>query len=213
MRFLTFCLTLAVWPGASQENGAANSPIVLYTHFEQQPPAPVWNAITSETDAILSGMRLHTEWRSLDNASGRGVAVDLAVVHFKGECRVDRQVPVVSHPAVLGSTYISDGSILPFADVNCEQVRGFLQRELGALHRQTAEELLGRALGRVVAHELYHVLAKTVVHAASGVAKAAFSIQDLVAERFEFREHELRELREGLAHGLAPATESVDLPL
>jgi hypothetical protein len=187
--------------------------MVLYTHFEQQPPAPVWNAITSETDAILSGMGLHTEWRSVDNASGREIAVDLAVVHFKGECRIDRPVPLVSHPAVLGSTYISDGSILPFADMNCEQVRGFFERELGALHRQTAEEPLGRALGRVVAHELYHVLAKTVVHAASGAAKAAFSIQDLVAGRFEFREHELRELREGLAHGLAPATESVDLPL
>ena len=51
---------------------------------------------------------------------------------------------------------------------------------------QRFEALLGRAMGRVLGHELYHVFAKTMDHGHSGVAKTSHSRNDLVGERFEF---------------------------
>ena len=43
------------------------------------------------------------------------------------------------------------------------------------------EAFLGRALGRVFAHELGHVLLGTRAHAAAGLMRATFSPADLVA--------------------------------
>jgi hypothetical protein len=55
--------------------------------------------------------------------------------------------------------------------------------------------LLGRALGRVLAHEVYHILAKTTGHGRAGVAKSALSGRQLIADRIAFDEHDLRKLR------------------
>jgi hypothetical protein len=44
-----------------------------------------------------------------------------------------------------------------------------------------ADLLVGRALGRVVAHELVHMLTKSGQHAREGVQKAALSGRQLIA--------------------------------
>jgi hypothetical protein len=48
---------------------------------------------------------------------------------------------------------------------------------------------------RLLAHELYHVLAQTGEHAVEGIAKARFSRADLMAEHFEFEAITLDKLR------------------
>jgi hypothetical protein len=47
------------------------------------------------------------------------------------------------------------------------------------------------ALGRVVAHELYHILARTTSHATGGLAKASQSLRDLIRpDDLEFQRKE-----------------------
>jgi hypothetical protein len=41
-------------------------------------------------------------------------------------------------------------------------------------------------MGRVLAHELYHILTQSEEHPGSGLAKARFSGQDLMRSRLEF---------------------------
>jgi hypothetical protein len=41
-------------------------------------------------------------------------------------------------------------------------------------------------MGRVLAHELFHVFANTDKHGHEGVTKTSYSRKDLVAESFEF---------------------------
>ncbi|HYR43293.1 MAG TPA: hypothetical protein VER98_09735 [Terriglobia bacterium] len=55
--------------------------------------------------------------------------------------------------------------------------------------------VLGRALGRVAAHEIYHIVAQTTEHQESGIAKAAFSVRDLTANRFELDSSSLWRMR------------------
>jgi hypothetical protein len=53
----------------------------------------------------------------------------------------------------------------------------------------------GRALARVIAHELYHVLMRTTDHSRNGVSRSCFSTADLVSERFTFEDTVLAQLR------------------
>jgi hypothetical protein len=55
--------------------------------------------------------------------------------------------------------------------------------------------LYGRAMARVVAHELYHVLLKTADHAHAGIARSCFTAEDLLTEHFEFEGATLAKLR------------------
>jgi hypothetical protein len=83
----------------------------------------------------------------------------------------------------LGSTQVAQGRVLPFSEVECDQIRkalAYMHPGSNQLERQNA---LGLALGRVVAHELYHVLTRTTSHATAGLAKASQSLRDLVALR------------------------------
>ena len=96
----------------------------------------------------------------------------------------------------LGWTEISDGAILPFIHVDCERVRTFLQTTLLGYRPQDRERAYGRALGRVLAHELYHVYGDTPKHTARGVAKEKYSVADLLAADFQFHQKQTRALRE-----------------
>src|SRR5262249_13086397 len=78
----------------------------------------------------------------------------------------------------LADTSISNGHVLPFFRVDCPR----LIRMLGS---QLEPSVLGRALARVIAHEIYHIVARTTDHQQNGVAKAVFSLRDLTAARFE----------------------------
>jgi hypothetical protein len=54
-------------------------------------------------------------------------------------------------------------------------------------------------MARVLAHELYHVLAQTRDHAAEGIGKPCFTAADLVSSRFEFEATSLSRLRRMVA--------------
>jgi len=95
----------------------------------------------------------------------------------------------------LGWTHVSDGQILPFTDVSCDRVRDFAQSGLLSYRAEERPEKYGRALGRVLAHELYHIFANTMHHGSGGVSKESYSVQDLLADDFLFQAKESRMLR------------------
>jgi len=63
---------------------------------------------------------------------------------------------------------------------------------MNAQQRNTA---LGRALGRVMAHELYHIVGETTAHQIRGVAKASLSVQDLIGASLDFDIASLTQMR------------------
>jgi hypothetical protein len=154
------------------------------------------------------------EWRSLDGVRGNELSVELAVLTFKGRCDIAGLSPhIVSNPGALGWTHVSDGAILPFSDVDCDRIRTFIQKELLSVRAPDREESYGRALGRVVAHELYHIFTNTGKHGSCGVGKAAFTIQELLSDEFQFEERESLALRTSKAHSaLENATHTAASP-
>ena len=79
---------------------------------------------------------------------------------------------------------ISHDRVIPFAEVSCDRIATAVAGALWAGERRKADMLLGRALGRVLAHELYHILGKTHEHNADGsVAKEALSAKQLISNK------------------------------
>jgi|ERR1035437_45322 hypothetical protein len=171
------------------------APITLYTQFQQAPPAGVLEALQDEVDSIMAPIGLRFEWRDLDKGGRHEVSAELAVVTFKGRCDIAGLKTRTRLEGALGWTHVSDGQILPFTDISCDRVREFVQPGLLTFPAEDREEIYGRALGRVLAHELYHIFANTMRHGSMGVAKGSYNVQDLLADEFQFEAKESRMLR------------------
>ena len=206
MKLLTFCLLAGVFPGLSQGRGATFAPITLYTQFPQAPPEGVLQALQDEVGSIMEPIGLRFEWRDLSKAGGHEVSAELAVITFKGRCDAESLVSRGKFEGALGWTHVSDGQILPFTDVSCDRVREFLGAGLLALAAAEREEKFGRALGRVLAHELYHIFANTTRHGSLGVAKESYSVQDLLSDDFQFEAKESRMMQAGRPRPAVEAT-------
>jgi hypothetical protein len=195
------CLALGVLPAVGGGRVAHVAPVTLYTQFQQDPPAPVVQAIQSELEAIMAPTGLQFSWHTLAEAGGQN-AFQLAVIHFKGECDAEGLRAESGFPGPLGWTHISNGEILPFIDVNCDGLRIFVQHDLIAVAAADRDTIFGRALARILAHELYHLLANTRVHTSGGIGKAAYNVHELLAPILQFGKKEcasLRGFREHLA--------------
>jgi hypothetical protein len=147
------------------------------------------NAMRNELDAIMTPAGLRFDWLSLAEA-GTHVTPQLAVIHFKGECDAQGLRPEWGYPGALGWTNISDGQIQPFINIDCEGVRLLLEEDLTAVPECRRDPAFGRAIARVLAHELYHFLASTRKHSGGGIAKAVFTPEDLLGETLRFGEKE-----------------------
>jgi hypothetical protein len=195
LKLVLFCLLAGVYPGWSETRGATFAPITLYTQFQQAPTPGLLEALQNEVESIMAPIGLTFEWRDLSQTGGHEVSAELAVVSFKGRCDTTGLQPRSKFEGALGWTHVSDGQILPFTDVNCDRVREFTQPTLLTFRSDDREEKYGRALGRVLAHELYHIFANTMRHASMGVAKESYSVQDLLSDDFQFEAKESRQLQ------------------
>jgi hypothetical protein len=185
-KFACLCLLLAVSPALTQER-RAEPPVAVYISFQQSPPAEVAEGLQEEVDALMEPVGMHLEWRSLEKVTGSEISAELAVVKFQGKCDSEGLTMKSDRPAALGWTHVSDGIILPFADVDCDRIRSFVQKEL--LFQRVADRpaIFARAVARVVAHELFHIFTQTAHHSAEGVGKSAFTVQELLGEEFQFQ--------------------------
>jgi hypothetical protein len=135
-------------------------------------------ALRTELQRLLSPAGIEVSWKDIaDRRTGEDFEL-LAVASFEGSCSpsgpTSRPVNVK-----LADTSITDSHILPFFRVDCTRV-------VQLLGSQPDSSMLGRALGRVIAHEIYHIVGQTAEHHDTGVAKAVFSARDLRNPRFEF---------------------------
>jgi len=151
-----------------------------------------------EVSYLLRPAEIRVDWR--DPAVDRGGLENdySALVHLRGSCRpadaITRFEHAVSGPFTLASSPVADGMILPFGDIDCAALNSFLGPSLWKEPGPTREFVYARAMARLMAHELYHVIEQTHVHARSGVAEPAFTVAELLSDRFEFTEGTLSEL-------------------
>jgi hypothetical protein len=137
----------------------------------------------------LAALMRQAGYRVAFREAGGREAIDaefLSVVELNGSCAIPAGYRLAEDRtpgnAKLATTAVTDGRVLPFSAVNCSALTHLLQPALLQAPVAQRDFLCGRALGRVIAHELYHVLAKTTGHAAAGIAQRALSSAALLGE-------------------------------
>jgi hypothetical protein len=195
-------------------------------HAQQPPPvltvylkdagrcAPgILDEMQSEVEEIMRPVGLPLEWRHLD-LSQQTEAVAAVILTFVGTCRGHGECAVARPRSRMGWTHMTDGDILPFCSVDCDRVREMVAPLVRHETGRQRDRLYARAIGRVVAHELYHILANTTGHARCGLAKARLTASELVLEACRFGVSEIEQIRKGVVRtlfgGRAPNNEQVN---
>ena len=106
---------------------------------------------------------------------------DLVVVKFTGKCVLEPVGYLYDERGPMAFTYSTDGVVQPFSSVACDKVTSVIRSAMVGGDFAKADLLLGRALGRVLAHEVVHMLSKSGAHARAGVAKTSLSGSQLIA--------------------------------
>jgi len=93
--------------------------------------------------------------------------------------------------------------------VDCNLIRQLIAEPLAGAPPIEQHRLLGRAMARVLAHEMYHVLTNSTKHGTHGIAKAAYSCAELAADHLSFEGEQIRRGRGAKADGppvMSPGT-------
>lgn len=165
-------------PLGAQGDPAGSSDLTVVLDFKG-----TWsrNAVTEmerEAALILKPSGIRPSWRFGKHPPV--VSPQIAVIVFRGSCEFDFMQSGNASDGPLAFTWISDGQVLPFGEVNCNKVVSAVQNALAGRSAAAGEQLVGRALGRVVAHELVHILTRSVQHGTDGVQKPSLSGQELI---------------------------------
>jgi len=180
--------------------------LALYAEAPRDLDVQARSLMRAELQRLLEPAGIEVVWKRMADRQA-GETFDLvAVTSFTGSCSVGKPVLATQASVSLADTSISDGRVLPFFRIDCPKI-------IGMLGSQTESSFVGRALARVAAHEIYHIVAQTTEHQERGVAKASFSMRDLTADRFELDAWSLNRMRlkSTIAEIAAPAAESSDL--
>ena len=151
-----------------------------------------------EAAHILKQSGVSLQWQVGEPAQ----AIDgrLVVVKLLGRCDMDGP-PAFPMSGPLGWSHEANGVILPFSDLACDNIRGAVHNAALAGHQLRGNVLLGRAMGRVLAHELYHIVADTADHGENSVAQPALSAQELTSGQLELRPSDVEAIQSGLRAG------------
>lgn len=159
----------------------AAGPATVVLQFERAYSPVALGEMRQEAAFILKQAGVDLQWRYREEVSPSESFSNLIVLKFKGACDMtSRPVRPAAEPAALGYTYVAAGKPLPFSDIECDRIRGSLGAAEG-LPGFSSNLVLGQALGRVVAHELHHILDQSCEHSRAGWMRKSLSPADLTA--------------------------------
>jgi hypothetical protein len=101
-------------------------------------------------------------------------------VQLTGECTTGLDQGRNATPGPLGWVYLVDGKIQPFAFVDCNRIAFALRGELQGKTWKERHEKMSRAIARVVAHELTHIVTQNPGHSDEGIQKARLTNMELI---------------------------------
>lgn len=189
-------LNVGAFAASSEPVFERSNDLFVYLHHQTDFPAIVGDAMWKETAEVMrsAGYRV----RQLDTPHQVHAAF-LVVVELEGRCTAETPATIPATQRRLASAVIEDGRILPIVKVSCTALQQFLASKLNS--KPDAQFLYGRALGRLLAHELYHVAGQTTQHTQIGVTQAAVSVSELISARFAFCRAAVEKLRPSPVYG------------
>lgn len=146
----------------------------------------------AELGRIVEDAGLDLRWQPRSSpvrmVEGRTISVAL-----RGQC--SGRTPPTRETGPLGWTKAIDGLVLPYIEISCARLESLIDRAWGNESAIQRELLFGRALGRVLAHELAHALTRTRHHSSEGLRERSLSLRDLVSGTYRMTSSDFERLR------------------
>ena len=174
-------------------------PLQILTRFDGTPSTAAVQEMQREMDTLYRDIPVAIQWHELAGYRSAGVAARIVFVHFEGDCRAGTLPPrqTVAEVALASVTRV-DGQMLPLVSVACDRIAGYIWQSMNPYQRVHGDVAFGRALGRILAHELYHYLTGVSKHTHSELFRAAISRSALLAGKFRLGAEEVACLRKAL---------------
>ena len=154
-----------------------------------QPAAPVEH-MKRELGALMQASGYHVIWGDARAPGSSAESASLVVLELRGGCGMPpgnyRGERYVASGASLAETSMDAGSVQPFSWIDCANLTRMIGPALAGEPGALRDYLYGRAMARVAAHELYHVVMGNSGHGHEGVTKPRFTVPDLLDEDFTF---------------------------
>ena len=181
MRHVVISISVALGLAVSLAAGIQKSSVLTVILDFKGPHSPsAIKEMKRESGFILKTTGVQLDWRMLGQDPSASYS-DLVVMSFKGTCEYEPAAPRYDELGPLAITRTTNGEVQPFGEVDCDSVINTARSAMSGIDYSRADMLIGRALGRVVAHELVHMLTKSGVHGTEGVEKPALSGRQLIS--------------------------------
>lgn len=181
---------------AFAETKTSSSPLAILFRFDGPYSRAAFREMERELTTLMEHAFVRLEWHDRKDITEADSFQNLVMVNFHGSCRAEPAPARYDGEEPLAWTHVADGKVLPFSEVECDRVRASIHSASGM--RPPSDLVLGRALARVLAHELYHVLARTSAHPSAGLAKRSLSGLELTADRLELSPPDLHRMQPAL---------------
>jgi hypothetical protein len=202
-------------PSPSRTAELRHTDLAVYLVTGRNQPAAALENMKRELSGIMRSAGYRVVYGDPRAPDPEGQYSALAVLELRGTCGIPagnfHAERAVASGASLAETSVSSGVVLPFSRIDCVS----LTRLIGPFLDEPAAQrdyLYGRAMARLAAHEIYHVVIGSREHCRHGVAKASFSVNDLLQEGFDFDGAALALLRSKAAEGEARGDVGDDAP-
>ncbi len=193
-----FAGILALPPDA-QAASSSPSDVTVMLNFKGP-----WSQISIDTMEREAGLILKSSGFQLGwDTMGRDPRAEyktLVVMTFRGSCEFDPGRSQALEPGAFAFTYVTNGDVMPFAEVNCDRVVSAVRDAMLGRGYAGVDQFIGRALGRVVAHELVHILTRSTQHGGHGVQQPALSPRQLIEPRLSLSAFDVNRLQDRAAH-------------
>lgn len=156
-------------------------------------PSEITAAARGEVERLYAAAGVRVTWSDLGESSPPALPVIVMDADSRS-LRLPREVMGVSRPGG-DAAWIVYGALL--------RTLGLTKREA---HRPREVAAVGRALGRVIAHEVVHALARPHAHAKDGLMRARLGRTALLAADIEWDEASRLALVNGLLASNPPST-------
>lgn len=186
---------------ASEPSLAQPVPLTVVLKFEVNGSSSsmAMLAMERETEKILSPAGVKLDWRMQRDLPEHAEFGRMVEFEMKGHCAMHSFPVLYDERGPLATTFSSDGRLLPFGTVECDRVRESIRHTGLSLEYRITDDALGRALGRVMAHELYHMIAGTKLHTREGLSRPSLAGSELLRPGAALEPEAYEEMRNGLA--------------
>jgi len=186
-----FCALVGAAFGAS--SASSEAPVTLIIDAATPLSSEVATALHHEVEHIFRETGYSFQWVNRGEVKADDSFPDLVVIRLKSACGSEplRAAAGSTRGSALGWAHVSEGEMLPFIEVDCARLGRMLRVANFTESTLSQHQMMGKALGRVLAHELYHVLTGSSHHSPSGIAQAALSSAHLTRPTLTFTEREL----------------------